>query len=347
MRVLVDEMFHNAKEATGRRAFLGLLEQYLKENNDSMTERRGANSDIYLGMGHSFSPQKILQSGDIPKVVRCDGLGAENYYYMLHYFDTGEKHKDVDGILLSLDSLTKVDRIIYQSVFCKNMFEGLNKNLLKVDNEIIYNGVKISTSNKSKNSTFIIYSPGTVSGWYRKLYQGVSDCIKDWCEKNKFVCVEVNKISHVGRYRHRNRSNKCNIGFKSGSLWTHDRLIRLFQSSKYMIHLYPNAPCSNAVLEAMNEGTIVFSFNNGGDPELNLTDLLIPLTDNVFDFAPRGVTVSNDIVCSMVNKVEHNYNYYVKLTKRRIQQFDYMIMGDKYKKAFEEVLSGKKRVQKL
>ena len=311
MRIAMD--FINTSKTAGRFVFMKLLQKYLLSKGDRILEPKDLkNSDVYLTHGFDLSRKKILRASDVKLVVRQDGWAPVVYSKMIE----GDPH-----YLKWLKLLDSVDRVIYQSEFCVQMFERFRQH--KASNGVvIHNGIVIPKRTEKKN-IFVIYTSEPTSCWWEKLVTQTIECTKRWCIKNNIECVEIKK--HV-------------------TTIPHHKLLRLFRQSKYMMHLYPCAPCANTLLEAMAAGNIVISFDSGGDPELTLEDLLIPLNCPRFDFPPRDITVSEEDVLSILNKAKDNYDYYDALVRKRILQFDYRLIGQKYRNVCMEVLDGKKKI---
>jgi len=305
MKIAMD---HIGKPSAGRFTFMNLLSKYLLEKGDKIVNVNNLrNSDVYLTHGFDLTEKKIKEVADVDVrlVVRQDGWSPETYDKMIE----GDSH-----LLKWLKLLASVDRVIYQSEFCVQMFKRFNHDAS--NGVVIHNGVIIPERTKKKD-ILIIYTTKTIACWWEKLIVPTVGYIKKWCIENNIQCVEVKK--HFSQL-------------------PHARLLNLFAESKYVMHLYPFAPCANTLLEAMAGGNIVISFDSGGDPELTLEDLLIPLNCSRFDFPSRDITVSEEDVLMVLNKTRDNYDYYKGLTQKRILQFDYRLIGQKYRNTCTEVI---------
>jgi len=305
MKIAMD---HIGKPSAGRFTFMNLLSKYLLEKGDKIVNVNNLrNSDVYLTHGFDLTEKKIKEVADVDVklVVRQDGWSPENYDKMIK----GDLH-----LLKWLKLLGSVDRVIYQSEFCVQMFKRFNHDAS--NGVVIHNGVIIPERTKKKD-ILIIYTTKTVSCWWEKLIVPTVGYIKKWCIENNIQCIEVKK--HFSQL-------------------PHDKLLNLFDESKYVMHLYPFAPCANTLLEAMAGGNIVISFDSGGDPELTLKDLLIPLNCSRFDFPSRDIKVSEEDVLMVLNKTRDNYDYYKGLSQKRILQFDYRLIGQKYRNTCMEVI---------
>jgi len=306
MKIALDYI---GKPSAGRFTFMNLLNKYLLDNGDEIVNVKNLkNSDVYLTHGFDLTEKKIKEVANVNVrlVVRQDGWAPINYDKMIK----GDTH-----FLKWLKLLASVDRVIYQSEFCVEMFKRFNHDIS--NGVVIHNGVIIPKRKTKKKNILIIYTTKSISCWWEKLITPTIKYVKKWCIENNIQCIEVKKhFSHL----------------------PHAKLLNLFAESKYVMHLYPFAPCANTLLEAMAGGNIVISFDSGGDPELTLEDLLIPLNCSRFDFPSRDIEVSEEDVLVILNKTRDNYDYYKDLTQKRILQFDYRLIGQKYRNICMEMI---------
>jgi glycosyltransferase involved in cell wall biosynthesis len=112
-----------------------------------------------------------------------------------------------------------------------------------------------------------------------------------------------------------------------GKTIDHYDMPKYLRTADILLHLRPNDPCPNLIMEAMSSGTPVIGLKSGSLPELlGDTNLLAGCTDSIDEFP----TADLESVCQKIINVLDNLSYYQTKIQERAKLFSIDLMGEKY-----------------
>lgn len=241
--------------------------------------------DIHLSVVRGFKKR-------CKNILRLDGV----------YYDKERLSRNKEIV----QSIQKSDGVIFQSEWSKKFVT----NMLMVNpkkTSVIYNGVC-----QSKYKTGVINKMGfdkvfiSVAHWRtNKRPEAIADAFVKLQEKHSNMNLGMWFVGNTDPQMKRNHPNIIYFGNVD-----HKKLVNLYNSSDYMVHICHLDACSNSVVEGLSSGLPVVCNNIGGTPEIVRDSGIVVDLDVDFNFSPISSMskvgsgmVDTKLLCSGMEKV--------------------------------------------
>lgn len=332
------------KNVGGPKSFLGNLAKYFDENKILYTNKHDESNGILFPITYKIRELKKYKKDNKFIIQRLDGLPGfpwTNFQAIREIFRKHKSENEWIGIKKSIKFILEMilinriyhnysDYIIFQSEYCKKLAFSLLGELKPGKYSVIHNGVHndifYPDYNKKIGEKFIFVT----SGRFRRndMLIPIIEALSELDESIGF------KLKIVGPIENKNLRNRI-LPLDFVELYpetNHIKLSEILRSSDAYLFCSLNAPCPNALLEAVSTGLPVVSFDYGAVKELLFfnEDLISNVTDSINPLIKSSENLDIYSFKENIEKLLKNYWLYRKKALEHASFYSFEKCGAKY-----------------
>ena len=342
------------KNIGGPTTFLSNLAKYFDQQGvEYSTDNHNESKSILFPIEYDTKILKDYKKTKRPVIQRLDGLvglpwqtfKGMNHFFLKTRYEYGwlglKKHT---RFMLDMIKIYNIynnysDHIIFQSQYCKNLCFDMLHELPKDKYSVIHNGVhndiffpsiKKSLSN---TPTFIM------TGRFRRedMILPALDALDLLQESYNFT---LKLIGPIEKDSISNELKKRSYIIEYGSLNSHEIANELRKADIY-IFLSLNAPCPNALLEAISSGLPIVSYDYGSVKELLSfnTNLIASVSESRNPLIKGGQHLDHLLLMEKLKDSLDRFNMHKEIALRNSNNFNFDKCGDKYLSTIKNLLS--------
>jgi glycosyltransferase involved in cell wall biosynthesis len=343
------------KNIGGPTTFIKNLAKYFKESGvDYTTDNHDDAQSILFPINFDTSILKEYKKKDKPIIQRLDGVAPYPWHnfqgigqlWMKHVYENswiGPKRQV--KYILDMYQINHVyqnysDLVIFQSEYCKNLCFDAMKPIDSDKYTIIHNGVHSDIFYPLKEKELGDLPTFVMTGRFRRkdMLLPVLDALDLLKEKYKFRLKLIGPLEDKDVEREANQRNY--IDYK-GPMTTLE-IAKELRSSDIYIFASLNAPCPNALLEAVSSGLPIVSYDYGSVLELLnfCPDLIAETKPSYNPFIKSGKHLSAEALMEKLELSLNQFSHYKDLALVHSKDYSFEKCGDKYISAIKKLISG-------
>ena len=268
----------NFNSSSGPNSFAAKLKKYLERKGHRVAWHNYDSVLCFIETRNNFDGKKLFQ--------RLDGI----------YFNIEQNYEQQNANILK--TYKRADGVIFQSDFNKKLitkYFGEHKNSI-----VIHNGADLELIEKTEpiqNEILDKYENvwSCASSWrpHKRLKENIDYFLE---HKGKDDCLVVAGMT-------KEMVNEPNV-FYAGDL-SYEKLLSLYKSSKYFVHLSWLDHCPNVVVDAHATGCQIVCSSAGGTKEIAGPTAIV-IKESEWDFEP--VKLYKPPKLDFSNKIENNFD---------------------------------------
>ena len=320
----------------GAGTWIQLFGDYLLTKGYETTQDLNENFDLLVNLADLLSLETVkrIRQQKIKVLYRMDGI---YWGYLYPQKAVTNRNENLKNLMLASDA------IVFQSHFVKKV---VSQELLgyEIQGEIIYNAadptlfkpngdILEKPADKKVILSVTNWGPANLAIPVLKNIFSVAEMLQD--QDYEFW---IYGYAHPAIISEMNKLNKTpNLKLQGlGKSISHHEMPKYLRTADLLLHLRPNDPCPNLIIEAMSSGTPVVGLKSGSLPELlGDVNLLADCMDSFNEFP----TVDLENVSQKIINVLNNSSYYQTNISERAKLFSLELMGEKYLEQIKRVLS--------
>lgn len=342
------------KSIGGPTTFLNNLSKYFLDQGIPYTSTDHKNAEsILFPIAYDKSILKEYKRRNKPIIQRLDGLGGfpwqsfhglKSLYTKTSYEAPWLNPKKLLQFTLEMIRIEQIylkysDMVIFQSQYCRDLCFDMIRVIPEDKYTIIHNGVHNDIFYPSDKISLCKVPTLVMSGRFRRndMLLPVLHALDSLKSKIKFKLKIVGPIET--KYLQQEIKKREYIDSKGSR--TSREMARELRESDIYIFSSLNAPCPNALLEAIGCGLPIVTFDYGSTPELLFFNKSL-IAETYTSTNPLLKTGCDLNISSLEEKIIEsisNFSHHKELALNHYNYFDFNKCGEKYKNVLEKVTS--------
>jgi glycosyltransferase involved in cell wall biosynthesis len=344
------------KNIGGPTTFVKNLSKYFTDKNISYEDSNHNNAQsILFPISYSKSVLKKYKKQNKPIIQRLDGLSGfpwqrsssmKSFFTKMRYENTGISLKHQVKYMLDMFQIGNIynnysDLIIFQSKYCRDLCFDMMKPLPEEKYKIIYNGAHTDIFYPSTKLEISSCPEFVITGRFRRndMLLPVFDALDVLNRKYDFklkIIGPIEKEYMLEEAKSRSYVTLCGPMTREG-------ISKELRKSDIYIFASLNAPCPNALLEAIATGLPIVSYNYGSISELLSfsPDLIAETKASPNPLLKSGLHLSAEALAEKLELTLNQFSKYKNIAIENNQLFSFDKCGDQYLSAVQQQVTNK------
>lgn len=341
------------KNIGGPTTFIKNLAKYFDQNSvEYTTDDHNSAQSILFPISYNSRILKEYKRNNKPIIQRLDGLvgfpwqtfrGIKNFIRKNSYEYSWVGPKRQVKFMLDMIQINNIyrnytDLVIFQSEYCKNLCFDMLTELPADKYDIIYNGVHTDIFYPSNDLDISSRPTFIMTGRYRRedMILPVLDALDILIQKYDFKLKIIGPIEKDNLLHAVNKRTYIDyIGAQNSN-----EIANHLRASDIYIFSSLNAPCPNALLEAVASGLPVVSYDYGSIPELLSfnKDLIAPTKPSPNPLLKSGQHLDAEALADRLENALNSFTKHKQIALNNCKKYEFSNCGNSYLNSINKMI---------